>query len=139
MKRRIACAHTDVITYRAQSIFVLAKLMLTSTPDTEMMKAIIAPLLIVGSCLLLPNIAVAEDKKKATKWPDCYCVNRGGVRHELGDQVCLYVDGRSFLARCEMSLNNPSWKEISDICPTAALPQSPGLPRSLAAEQNWPS
>ena len=79
----------------------------------------------------------AQQAKKAVIWPDCYCVNRGGVRHELGELVCLYVDGRSFLARCEMSLNNPSWREIADFCPAANLTTTPELPRS--APVIWPS
>jgi hypothetical protein len=99
------------------------------------------PLLILLTASLLlaagPDGVSAQQAKKPVIWPDCYCVNRGGVRHELGELVCLYVDGRSFLARCEMSLNNPSWKEIADFCPAANLTTRPELPRS--APVIWPS
>ena len=52
------------------------------------------------------------------KGPDCYCTNRG-VRYELGQFACLRVDGRKYLARCEMSLNNPMWREKEPSCPTS--------------------
>ncbi len=61
------------------------------------------------------------------KWPDCYCTDRTGARVELGETVCMYVDGRSFTARCEMSLNNPMWRDIGDSC----LSSRNGLPQSL--------
>lgn len=54
------------------------------------------------------------------KQPDCYCTNRG-VRIELGDFSCLYVDGTSYLAQCQMALNNPIWRKIQDGCPTTRL------------------
>ena len=33
---------------------------------------------------------------------DCYCTDRSGSRVELGETICLTVDGRAFLARCEI-------------------------------------
>lgn len=50
----------------------------------------------------------------------CTCRNRDGSRHTLGSLVCLNVDGRRYLARCEMALNVPNWKKILDSCPLAA-------------------
>lgn len=50
------------------------------------------------------------------KWPDCYCTDKTGTRVELGQTLCMVVDGRSFVARCEMSLNNPMWREIGEEC-----------------------
>jgi hypothetical protein len=47
---------------------------------------------------------------------DCYCTDKTGARVELGVSICMNVDGRSFIARCEMSLNNPMWRELSDGC-----------------------
>jgi hypothetical protein len=52
---------------------------------------------------------------------DCACVNRDGVRHDLGEVACLRVDGRSYLAECEMNLNVTSWKKIADDCPEARI------------------
>jgi hypothetical protein len=34
----------------------------------------------------------------------------------MGQEICMYVDGRSFTARCEMSLNNPMWRETGNSC-----------------------
>lgn len=58
-------------------------------------------------------------EKKQTKWPDCYCTDRGGARIELGRVICMNVDGREYLARCEMSQNNPMWREIGGSCPVS--------------------
>ncbi|MXU65704.1 hypothetical protein GSH16_09600 [Rhodobacteraceae bacterium KN286] len=61
--------------------------------------------------------ALASDGGTAdTIWPDCYCTDREGERRELGTVMCMVVDGRSFLARCEMSLNNPMWRDMSEGC-----------------------
>lgn len=54
------------------------------------------------------------------KQPDCYCTNRG-IRIELGDFSCLYVDGTTYLAQCQMALNNPMWRKIQNGCPTTQL------------------
>jgi len=63
------------------------------------------------------------------EWPplpviDCYCTDGSGVRVDLGETICLLVDGRAFLARCEMSLNNPMWRDQGADCLGAEL--SPG-------------
>lgn len=47
---------------------------------------------------------------------DCYCTDRSGARVDLGEVICLSVDGRNFLARCEMSLNNPMWRDTGESC-----------------------
>ncbi|MFK5997501.1 MAG: hypothetical protein QM492_05275 [Rhodobacterales bacterium] len=62
---------------------------------------------------------VYKDYKKQwpkVKWPDCYCTDKTGARVELGTMVCMKVDHRDFIARCEMSLNNPMWREIKQGC-----------------------
>lgn len=60
----------------------------------------------------------------------CTCRNRDGSRHSLGSFVCLNVDGRRYLARCEMALNVPNWKKIQDSCPLAV---GPSLMQSVPA------
>lgn len=47
---------------------------------------------------------------------DCYCTDSSGKRVELGETICLHVDGRMFTAQCQMSLNVPMWREISAGC-----------------------
>lgn len=60
-------------------------------------------------------------------WPDCYCTDKTGTRIELGEVICLHVDGRSFNARCEMSLNNPMWREIGGGCLSSHNRFHPGI------------
>ncbi|WGI20768.1 hypothetical protein QBD29_11685 [Amylibacter sp. IMCC11727] len=70
----------------------------------------------------LPALAENAD----VQWPDCYCTDKTGARIELGQEICMFVDGRSFTARCEMSLNNPMWRETGSACLSLRnrLPQS---------------
>jgi hypothetical protein len=55
---------------------------------------------------------------------DCYCTDSGGDRIELGETICLQVDGRMFMAQCQMSLNVPMWRETQEGCLSSGL----GLP-----------
>jgi hypothetical protein len=66
--------------------------------------------------VLAETPATAPAAPKAPKGPDCYCTDSTGGRVELGETICLTVDGRSFTAQCQMSLNNPMWREISEGC-----------------------
>jgi len=54
----------------------------------------------------------------------CYCTDSEGARVELGEVICLTVDGRMFRARCAMSLNVPTWRELGDGCLSSRLFQS---------------
>nr|WP_106607919.1 hypothetical protein [Shimia abyssi] len=47
---------------------------------------------------------------------DCYCTDKQGQRIEVGETICLQVDGRMFMAQCQMSLNVPMWREIAPGC-----------------------
>ncbi len=60
--------------------------------------------------------------------PDCFCTDRTGTRVELGQEICLTVDGRAFIARCEMTLNTPSWKPTGADCVTSGLGREPVEP-----------
>ena len=55
----------------------------------------------------------------------CPCRYTGGVAAP-GAVVCLNVDGKQSLARCEMVLNNSSWHFLDKSCPIASLTKSPG-------------
>lgn len=55
---------------------------------------------------------------------DCYCTDTTRNRLEIGDTTCLVVGGQTFTAQCQMSLNVPMWRKISDGCQTSTLPQS---------------
>ncbi|GAA6207615.1 hypothetical protein NBRC116601_09080 [Cognatishimia sp. WU-CL00825] len=52
---------------------------------------------------------------------DCFCTDKTGSRVELGEFICLQVDGRMFMAQCQMSLNVPMWREISPGCLSSDL------------------
>ncbi|WP_299946504.1 hypothetical protein [uncultured Ruegeria sp.] len=67
---------------------------------------------------------------------DCYCTDKSGSRIELGEMICLQVDGRMFMAQCQMSLNVPMWREVQEGCLSSGLQQSKptGDPVSIDAE-----
>lgn len=69
----------------------------------------------------------AADYNLNGKIIDCYCTDTQGARVEVGDTICLHVDGRSFMAQCQMSLNVPMWREIAPACLSSRLePPSAG-------------
>jgi hypothetical protein len=55
------------------------------------------------------------------KVQDCYCTDKSGARVELGETICLQVDGRMFMAQCQMSLNVPMWRQVSEGCLSTRL------------------
>lgn len=96
---------------------------------------------------LMGTVGWAESATKNTAAPplpeiSCYCTDKTGARVELGQEICLQVGGRMFTARCEMSLNNPMWREQADGCLSSRLLHSrdPALdsilvdPKILAAK-----
>jgi len=52
---------------------------------------------------------------------DYYCTGADGSRYELGEVVCLINNScsASWLAKCDMSQNNPMWRKVQDGCPAA--------------------
>jgi hypothetical protein len=58
---------------------------------------------------------------------DCYCTDKSGARVELGEMTCMQVDGRMFMAQCQMSLNVPMWRQVSDGCLSSGLSSRPDL------------
>lgn len=80
---------------------------------------------IFASLCYTPEFALAQQKKSGkTKWPECYCTDRYGKRHEIGDIICLTVDSRSFEAKCVMAQNNPFWRDLNRGCLSSSLPPS---------------
>ncbi len=78
-------------------------------------------ILILG---LIWPLATMADGAAPDRVIDCYCTDKTGVRFELGDLVCLSVDSRNFLARCEMAQNVTTWREIDGGCFTSSLPDT---------------
>jgi hypothetical protein len=55
--------------------------------------------------------------KEGFSYPDCYCTDSNGQRVDMGKTACLVIGSRRVLARCDMSVNNPAWREESEGCP----------------------
>jgi hypothetical protein len=79
--------------------------------------------MIVLGLLGLAGPAVADVTGPNGKVQDCYCTDTSGARVELGETICLHVDGRMFMAQCQMSLNVPMWREVSKGCLSSRLQQ----------------
>lgn len=79
------------------------------------------------ACLALP--AMGDVLGQSTKTTPCFCTDRTGAQIELGQTICMQVDGRMFMAQCQMSLNVPMWREVAEGCLSSSLPQSvdPGI------------
>jgi hypothetical protein len=78
-----------------------------------------ASLLFVAAVVTTPANSQTFEPPTATEGyssSESYCSNQGH-RVEVGDLSCLRVNGRVFLARCGMSLNNPVWRMVQDSCP----------------------
>ena len=60
--------------------------------------------------------AVADVTSPSGRTVECYCTDKTGARVELGEQRCMNVGGRIYMARCEMSLNVPMWRETGEGC-----------------------
>lgn len=77
--------------------------------------------------LILPFLLAATpalaDATIGGKTVECYCTDTSGARVEMGEMICLQVDGKMFMARCAMSLNVPIWRKVSDGCLSSSLPQ----------------
>jgi len=65
--------------------------------------------------------AVADVTGPGGKTVDCYCTDTQGLRVELGETICLVVDGRAFMAQCDMSLNVPIWRDTGSGCMSSSL------------------
>lgn len=86
-------------------------------------------LILVAASLTAPALAHADVTSPSGKTVDCYCTDTQGARVELGETICLQVDGRAFMAQCDMSLNVPIWRDVGTGCLSSsvmpgALPQS---------------
>lgn len=74
--------------------------------------------------LLSAAPAMADVVGPKGKVQDCYCTDKSGTRIELGEMICLQVDGRMFTAQCQMSLNVPMWREVQEGCLSSRMQSS---------------
>ena len=80
-------------------------------------------LLLILALLAQPALA---DYNLNGKTIDCYCTDSQGARVDVGETICMHVDGRSFMAQCQMSLNVPMWREVEPACLSSELDPSVG-------------
>ncbi|MEM9971582.1 MAG: hypothetical protein AAF762_10850 [Pseudomonadota bacterium] len=71
--------------------------------------------------LLIATPAAADVTGPGGKVVECYCTDTQGARVELGQSICLVVDGRAFMAQCDMSLNVPIWRDTGAGCLSSSL------------------
>ena len=76
-------------------------------------------LIVLSTLIALP--ATADVTSPSGRTVDCYCTDRNRNRIELGETICLQVDGRMFMAQCQMSLNVPMWREVQQGCLSSNL------------------
>ncbi|MEM6386345.1 MAG: hypothetical protein AAF718_08940 [Pseudomonadota bacterium] len=76
---------------------------------------------------VLASPAFADVTGPGGKTIDCYCTDTQGLRVELGETICLVVDGRAFMAQCDMSLNVPIWRDTGSGCISSSLEVEPSL------------
>ncbi len=74
------------------------------------------------AALALPGLALADVKGPNGKIIECFCTDTQGYRHEIGDIICLTVDGRSYMAKCIMAQNVPFWRDQEMGCLSSQLP-----------------
>ena len=75
----------------------------------------------IALVLLVAMPASADVIGPGGKVQDCYCTDTSGSRVELGETICLQVDGRMFMAQCQMSLNVPMCREVQEGCLSTRL------------------
>ncbi len=81
---------------------------------------------LIALILLAATPAMADVKGPGGKVVECYCTDTQGARVELGESICLVVDGRAFMAQCDMSLNVPIWRDTGGGCLSSSLGQPGG-------------
>ena len=91
------------------------------------MRSVLTIALVLGSALP----AVADVTSPSGRTVDCYCTDRTGSRIELGQYICMQVDGRMFMAQCQMSLNSPMWREIAPGCLSSEVREGLHGPQSV--------
>lgn len=104
------------------------------SPSFRSCLAVPAAVLLIALALGAGPVAAEADKapkaaqsdyspakpKEGHSYPDCFCTDTDGARVELGETACLRIGSQKHvLARCEMSLNSPMWRRISEFCPSA--------------------
>lgn len=84
--------------------------------------------MLIIALLFLPTLALAEDvpAKTVDLYPpmagvDYFCTDADGRRLEIGQVICITASCNTWMAKCDMSLNNPMWRKVQDGCPAVSL------------------
>ncbi len=77
----------------------------------------VAASLLIGGLLIAGALMAGAAGAHTTR--PCPCRYAGGLA-PAGAVICLDVDGKRSLARCEMVLNNSSWRFLDQPCPIAS-------------------
>ncbi|MEN0041940.1 MAG: hypothetical protein AAF764_11510 [Pseudomonadota bacterium] len=96
-----------------------------------MLKLIVSAVLLVAAT----SPAFADVIRPDGSVIECYCTDRYGDRHEIGDVICLTVDNRSYLAKCVMAQNNPFWRDQKIGCLSSKAPPMTPKPSDSAITQ----
>jgi hypothetical protein len=84
--------------------------------------------------MLMGQPMLADVETPQGRTIDCFCTDKSGSRVELGQTICLQVDGRMFVAQCQMSLNVPMWREMQQGCLSSSIQRSDQLPQSRSVD-----
>ena len=76
---------------------------------------------IIAAMLFSGSTAMADVKGSDGRIIECFCTDRYGDRHELGDIICLTVGQRSYMAKCIMAQNVPFWRDQKSGCLSSQL------------------
>lgn len=83
---------------------------------------------VLAIALILPTLSFAEGTVPdySQLYPpmpgvDNYCTDAEGQRVELGQVICITASCTTWTAKCDMSLNNPTWRKIQDGCPAVSV------------------
>lgn len=68
--------------------------------------------------------AAALMAPQTSAFADCKCLANGRV-YNHGQLACLKLPNGEQLARCDMVLNNSSWKKVRDGCPVSEVELPP--------------
>lgn len=71
--------------------------------------------------LALATVAAAENDGPGIQRLDLFCSGPKGERHEIGTVICITASCQTWMARCELSQNNVTWRRIQEGCPGVSL------------------
>lgn len=67
--------------------------------------------------VLASDALVRPETATGISYPEYFCTNRG-ERVDIDEYSCLNIDGKTFQAQCDISLNDPMWRLTGEACET---------------------